>query len=97
MTQLVFSKLAQADVLAAGRWYAERAPRSAALFAVEIDRAVARIAAAPASWPQVSPRLRRCVVRRFPYLLLFRIQSDGSVLVAAVAHQRQSPAFWQQR
>lgn len=97
MTPVIFSRLAQADVQAASRWYAEHAPRSVALFAAEIDRAVARIAAAPASWPQVSPRLRRCVVRRFPYLVLFRIQADGSVLVAAVAHQRQDPTLWYRR
>ena len=97
MTAVVFTKLALADVEAAQRWYAERSPRTGALFAREIDRGVAQIAASPASWPQVSPRLRRYVVRRFPYLMLFRVDADGAVLIAAVAHQRQSPALWRQR
>ena len=97
MTAVLFTKPAQADVQAARRWYAERSPRTGALFAREIDRGVAQIAASPASWPQVSPRLRRYVVRRFPYLMLFRVDADGAVLIAAVAHQRQSPALWRQR
>lgn len=96
MTRVVFSAAAQAEVREASRFYAERSPALAERFSAELDAAISRIAGSPTTWPMVSPRLRRYVLRRFPYIVLFRPDRDA-VLVAAVAHQRQDPAGWRDR
>ena len=97
MTVVVFSDAAQADLEVARQFYAERSAPQAARFAAEIDKAVARIVFAPEAWPRVAPRLRRYVVRHFPYLILFHVRADGGVLIAAVAHQRQNPSTYLRR
>ena len=96
MTPVVFTETAKDELAAALQFYGERSPMLAARFAAEIDRAVAQIAATPQAWPSVTPRLRRYVLRQFPYLVLFRGDERG-VLVAAIAHHRRDPARWRQR
>jgi hypothetical protein len=55
--------------------------------------------------PQVFPRLetlkthrevRRCILRRFPYLVIYEIQPQEA-LVLAVAHARRRPNYWRRR
>ncbi|MEA3275169.1 MAG: type II toxin-antitoxin system RelE/ParE family toxin [Pseudomonadota bacterium] len=55
-----------------------------------------RIAAFPEAWPRFSRRARRCIVRRFPYGVLYQIRAD-CVLVVALMHMKRSPQTWQQR
>ena len=57
---------------AAAEWYRQRSPRAAAMFLDELDRAIERIADQPAQFPQYSFGARRILLRRFPYLIIFR-------------------------
>jgi plasmid stabilization system protein ParE len=36
-------------------------------------------------------------MRRFPYAIVYRAESDGAVLIVAVAHQAQNEAYWKSR
>ncbi len=40
--------------------------------------------------------IRRLVLRRFPYKLLYTVQADH-VFVVAVAHQHRNPGYWTDR
>ncbi len=37
--------------------------------------------------------MRRCLVHRFPYAVLFRIVSEGTVRVLVIRHHRRHPSF----
>ena len=80
---------------AAVRYNAQR-PGLGEEFAIEIEEAVARVAAAPERYPIVFGDIRRTVARRFPYCLYFRVRQE-SVVVLAVFHGRRNPAIWQRR
>jgi toxin ParE1/3/4 len=41
----------------------------------------------------VSPDIRRFALRGFPFYILYR-ESDGTVQVLAVAHDRRRPGYW---
>jgi len=61
-----------------------------------------RIEAAPESFSRPEdypgPRdLRRGMLRRFPYKVLFEIKPDGKLIGLAVAHTSRRPAVWQDR
>ena len=47
----------------------------------------------PESWPIVLDDIRRRLIRRFPYSLLYRIDPD-EIVVLAVMHQKRHPSYW---
>ncbi|MCD6048998.1 MAG: plasmid stabilization protein [Verrucomicrobia bacterium] len=65
-------------------------------FAVQVQRAIARIAENPPWFLEVEPGIRRCLVKQFPYALLFNITGE-SVLILAVMHCSREPGYWRHR
>jgi len=66
-------------------WYQQRSRRAAELFLDELDRAIERIGENPRQFPEYEFGTRRIVLRRFPYLVVFRETADGAETIA-VAH-----------
>jgi hypothetical protein len=64
--------------------------------AEEVQRTLDRISAFPEAWPVFSERTRRCIVRRFPYGVLYQVCTD-CVLVVALLHMTRSPQTWRER
>jgi len=62
----------------------------------EVEHAVQSIATSPDSWPILQGDLRRRLMRRFPYGVLYRIEQEIIVIVA-VAHLRKKPGYWKNR
>jgi toxin ParE1/3/4 len=51
------------------------------------------IKAAPEAWRLVGANTRRINVKRFPYMVLYVLESD-TILVTCVAHQHRSPEYY---
>jgi len=69
---------------------------AAAAFMAELDAAIALIAEAPERWPE-SPNGRwRKVLRRLPFILVFRIRPDD-VRLTAVQQGRRRPGYLKNR
>ena len=83
------------DLLETLYWYASREPGLGKTFAEAIAEAVERIVQDPALFPLVYGKIRRLVVRQFPYAVYFQEVGD-EVLVLAV-HGRQDPRRWKGR
>jgi len=87
----------EADAL----WYDERDPELGYGLFDEATRAATEAAEAPLMWqlfPGVPPELevRRRVLRRFPYVLAFKVYGEELVVIA-VAHARRRPGYWLHR
>lgn len=80
----------------AAAWYAERSDRAAAAFAAELDRAVETVAEVPLAWPEARHGTRRCLLWRFPFNVVFRIE-PGRLVIVAVAHTSRKPDYWSRR
>lgn len=65
-------------------------------FAIEVQRALDRIAEFPGAWPVLSKNTRRCRLRRFPYAVIYRMMND-TLLVIAVMHLHRNPDTWRMR
>lgn len=50
----------------------------------------------PTAWPPVGPDMRRCLLTRFPYLVIYALL-PGELLVLAVGHQHRKPGYWRER
>lgn len=62
----------------------------------ELRSAIARILEFPSAWTRVGPNSRRCLLKRFPYAILFAVRKD-EVLILAVAHQHRDPTHYAHR
>jgi toxin ParE1/3/4 len=93
-----FHRSARAEFLAAIDWYVERDPIVAAAFAQVVDAAVREIAAIPVGWPTWAGRddVRRRVLRRYPYSLVYLVE-ETTIIVLAVAHHKRRPGYWLRR
>ena len=87
---------AQAELDDAITWYAEQAPGLGDAFLIETLRTIQLIEQYPTAWHPLTPQIRRCRLRRFPYSLVYT--KDGNdLLVVAVAHQHRKPGYWRTR
>jgi hypothetical protein len=80
----------------AARWYEEQREGLGVEFSVEVRRAVGVIRERPEMWAFVTPRSRRCLLRRFPYAIVYQIRPDG-VYVVSVSNLHRDQSFWRQR
>ena len=88
-----FLAVARQELDDAVAWYKEQAAGLEWEFLDEIDRAIRRVSAFPASCPEIEPDVRRCLLARFPYGLIFGVDGD-TLVVLAVAHLHRQPRYW---
>ena len=65
-------------------------------FYAEVQRAEGRIRKFPKSAPEVAPNIRKFSLRKFPFSILYSVESDG-LLILPVAHHRRRPRYWVDR
>ena len=77
-------------------WYANRSPRAARVFLTELERTLLRVSSFPQQFPAFTPKTRRAVLRRFPFVIVFRHNDEG-IDIIAIAHSRRRPGYWRDR
>lgn len=99
MSELVFLDEARRELDEVVAWYAERAPIAATAFVETVEAALARLREVPRAappWPgRAKVRVRQ--LGRFPFLVLYSLLEDESIIVVAIAHQRRRPGYWLRR
>jgi len=65
-------------------------------FLDQVQSAVARIKQYPDAWQQLSQRTRRCLIKQFPYGIIYQIRSD-EILIVAITHLHRKPDYWTNR
>jgi toxin ParE1/3/4 len=77
-------------------WYLERSQLAAARFVIEVDRALELIVSSPDRWPSGAYATQKFVLRRFPFVVVYR-DKETVVQVLAIAHGRRRPGYWKTR
>ena len=62
-------------------------------FFTEVQTAENLLAQFPESAPEILPGIRKRVLRKFPYSLIYTIEAD-ELLILAVAHHSRRPGYW---
>ncbi len=88
-----FLKPAQVEVDDAAAWYGSQSANLVIPFLDNPDMAVRRIVTYPFSHIEVEQGLRRCLFSRFPYGIIYGIDTD-TIIVVAVAHLHREPRYW---
>jgi hypothetical protein len=88
--------VAREEFLEAVRYYNGQREGLGFEFAGEVKNTLLRISGFPEAWPLLSERSRRCLVKRFPYAILYRFDKQY-ILVVAIMHMSRDPKRWQDR
>ncbi len=96
MRAFEFHPEAEQEFLAATRWYDEVKRELGDRFEAEVDRAIRRILKHPRIFRSLSRRTRRCLIRTFPYGIIFAPLAERIVIIA-VMHLSREPGYWKHR
>ncbi|WP_061214438.1 type II toxin-antitoxin system RelE/ParE family toxin [Syntrophomonas wolfei] len=94
--RVVFSNYAKLELEDAARFYNLQHAGLGNRFKVEVKNAALRIAKYPTAWSNESGEVRKYLLHKFPYKLLYSIESDH-IFIIAVAHQHRKPNYWVER
>jgi plasmid stabilization system protein ParE len=94
----VYRLLTQAkeDLQAGVAYYDSEFPSLGYEFALEVRRLCRLIAESLTAGFEVKPHIRRRILRRFPYSILYTVEDD-TVVIIAIAHQGRRPEYWSRR
>lgn len=93
---LTFHPEADEEFQAAVDFYNERRDELGIDFYTEVRLTLERIQQFPKTWPVLEREIRRCLVNRFPYGVLYSVEEDG-IFIVAVMHLRRDPDYWKHR
>lgn len=96
MTPVTLLRPAQQDIRSGARFYEGQARGLGLEFVAEVGRSLKRLEQYPELGAPLRKGARKLLVRRFPYLIIYRVE-QARVLVLAVGHQRRHPDFWLKR
>ncbi|MDB5359198.1 MAG: plasmid stabilization system protein [Rhodospirillales bacterium] len=93
MLPVFFTASARTEILEARDWYEAQQSHLAQQFDTDLEAVVLRISENPLQFRIVSNKVRRALLRQFPYGVFFRILTDR-VHVIAYLHTRRDPRRW---
>jgi plasmid stabilization system protein ParE len=65
-------------------------------FLIEFEKAIRRIVEHPQAWQEISKSFRRCLLGRFPYGIIYSVESK-CILIVSVMNLHQHPGIWKNR
>ena len=77
-------------------YYEETEPGLGYDFALEIYSAIQRAITFPKAWAVLEGEVRRSLVRRFPYGILY-FEEEGEIFILAVMNLHREPGYWKNR
>jgi plasmid stabilization system protein ParE len=93
---LVVRAAAQVEMLDARDWYEQQRAGLGDEFVTAVEQLFERISSMPEMYGVVTGDVRRAKLRRFPYVVYYRVLTD-QVVVIAVLHGRRDSQAWQSR
>lgn len=96
MKSLGLTPEAELDLSEAHAWYAAQRRTLGREFLRTVDTCFAAIRRNPEAYQLIDRRIRRALLRRFPYGVFFEVLADD-IVVYAVFHAARDPHAWKRR
>ena len=94
--RISFHEMAEQELNEAASYYNAQRPGLGNVFLDEVEDATNQIRDHPEAAPLVNRSVRRKLVRRFPYGVMYSVQPDG-IRILAIANQKRRPFYWRGR
>ena len=93
-----FLTVARKELDKAVEWYNQQSPDLGMRFLGEVNVSLSRISEYPYSCAEIAPNIRRYLVNKFPYGVIYRpVEDEELIVIIAVAHLHRRPGYWQYR
>jgi len=86
-------EVAKQEFIDAKEFYEMEHPGIGAYFEAQIKHSLLSIRQYPQAWPIERGEIRRYLVHKFPYKILYSIQ-ENKIVVLAFAHSHRQPDYW---
>ncbi len=88
--KLILSSKAYHDIDKIREWYNQESIETAERFLDEINVFSKRIAVNPERFKKINKEVKRCLLKKFPYILFFSEQKF-EIIILRVRHKKQKP------
>lgn len=65
-------------------------------FSIEVLNCIQAIVDFPLGWPVIEEDIRRCLINRFPFGIVFIVE-ENEIFILSVMHLRRNPNTWKKR
>ena len=96
MRRIEFHPEAEDEFTSAAQFYERQTEGLGLDFITTVQRTYERLLESPASGPPFGRRLRRLLVPKFPFGLLYRVEPER-IYIIAVMHLHRQPGYWRSR
>lgn len=96
MNKVIFIDRASEELHNAVRYYNKERPGLGFEFANEVKATLSRIRFYPETWLEIDFGIRKCIVKRFPYALVY-IYENSQIVIIAIMHMKRKPNYWKSR
>jgi plasmid stabilization system protein ParE len=96
MATLIYDPLAKAEIREAAEYYENCREGLGQAFIDAVETAAHKISDYPLRWRKISHRFRRCLLKKFPYGIIYAVEDD-EIFIAAVMHLKRKPEYWKKR
>lgn len=94
--KLRFHPAARIEFREAVAFYESRSQSLGGEFAIEVLDRIETILKVPERWRPFEKDVRRCLMGRFPYGILYPVE-PGHILILALMHFSRLPGYWRNR
>ena len=91
-----FHQAAKEELLNARDYYDDLTFGLGKLFITEIEKTINIIKRNPIAFPIIKKNIRKAVIMKFPYSILYIIEKNNIYLLA-IMHQKRKPFYWENR
>ena len=91
-----FLPLAREELNETAAFYEASVPGLGEAFLDDVHRAIEIVRENPRIGAPVGNRLRKSILRRFPFSIVYAAH-DEEIVIVAIAHQRRRPGYWRGR
>ena len=96
MKPVEYHPLAFEELIDSAEYYEAQVERLGESFLDEVEQAVVDVSESPERWPYFLLNSRRRLLDRFPYSIVYLIETER-IYILAVMHQRRRPGYWRKR
>ena len=91
-----FHQKAEKEFLDAVNYYESQQKRLGIRFSEDVYIAIQSICKYPYAWEKIDEKTRRCLTKKFPYGVLYRIK-ENHIRIMAVMNLNRKPKYWKNR
>jgi hypothetical protein len=91
-----FHPEADHEFIEAAAYYEDCEPGLGLDFSREVYASIQNALDYPTMWPEIEDEVRRCLVHRFPFGVLYSLEPHG-IFILAIMHLHRDPDYWKHR